>query len=328
MILWLQNDFAPKGPKGAPAETLNFASYLACFPKVRFVSLLACVATSCCCYAEEPAENGLYANLKLDRIIGIRILRLPEGDHSSPEARTFVSHDAKQIEAIDDNLRKLPASGTELLSSDTRAKADVRRIVLVNSDGREVSVMIHGDQLFGTSTNEVRAFKNKAFAGSVVAAIKQIERDSERELANVGPLPVIEAVVTSCDAGRFPNAGAGSILVGDRVQIDLAALTKQKSSTPTLQFSSREEPQRKGWLTIPSAMSCKHVCINSNGQRVNVGYRLLAQHYNADAVFRIDVLRMKQRYEISIIHEENTFMRGVVRLTGRMQASSKGKVID
>ncbi len=269
--------------------------------------------------ADGAPPSGLYAKLGLRRVVGVRILRSPEGDHSSAEARTFVAHDAKLIQSIDDNLKKLPVSGTQRRIS-AGTKTESRRLILIDSDGREVSVTIDGGRLLGT-------FKNQGPAGAIVSAVKQMERQSEARLERFGKLPIIDAVVTASDPRRFPNAGAGAIRAGDRIRIDLSKLTERKWPTPVLRFSSRMDPQRKGWLTVPSAMACERVRGRYRGEDVNLGYRLVAQGFYSDSLVRIDVLggRSNRHFEITISYVEHSFIRGMVRLEGKPVVVANGE---
>jgi len=207
--------------------------------KIPFAALLVVLCFAASSYAKGPIDNSYFKRLQLDRIIAIRILILPKGDHFAADVRTFVSQDPEHIQAIEENIKKLPATGPLRRSAITRPKSDVRRVVLVNSDRREVSLMVHGDQL--------EEFGNEGPAAVIISTIKSIERSSDRALAKMDRLPVIDAVVTHYYGGRFPNAGANLIRVGDRVQFDLSKLTRDKPSAH-LHFSSKDEPNRRGWL--------------------------------------------------------------------------------
>lgn len=273
-------------------------------------ALLCCLVTA---YGESPIENSLHAKLNLDEVIGIRILRLPKGDNFSKDVVTFVSHDSKHCRAVNDHLKQLPPKGTWRYRSNPMPKREVtRRIVLINIDGREVSLRIVDDHLLGS-------FLNEGHAGAIISIIKEIERSAEGALKEM-TLPTIDAVVTHYDSGSFPNAGANMIRVGDRVQLNLSELT---TSRPFLNFTPDGESERRGWLAFPSAMSCEPVQITYNDSLHDAGYRLFSQHFNTDSLTKIEVLalgrnRNSPTYEITITHEESSFTRGFMRLTGHV----------
>ena len=290
------------------------------FPAVTLLALpLLAVADPC--LGESP---GLHDDLKIDRVVGVRILRLPKGDHSHSGVTTFVSTDPQHCQTIDDSLKRLPLKGPVYTTSNPIPKWDViRKVVLINSDGREVSLTIYNDYLRGT-------FNNDGDAGKIISAIKNIERESIRELADIGPLPVIEAEVVRSDPSAFYSTGANVIRVGDRVTIDLAKLTKEKSSAADIYFTPSDEKQPNGWLVLPSALSCQRVNMTYRGKIKELGDRLMAQHYTVDAFVRIDVLVLGRtsgdiRYEITIIQQDNSFIRGSIRLRGKPATSEDTK---
>lgn len=282
---------------------------------IRLLSLSIVFLAAETAIGDQSQRGGLYEKLMLDRVVGVRILRLPKGDNAAEDVRTFVSRDVGHCETIDKNLRLLPVSGPVRITTGPIPKWEVvRRVVFINSDGREVSLSVYNDHL-------QRSFANAGPAGQIIATLKTIEDETERELEEKRRLPVIDAVVTHAAAMQFPNAGAGLIRKHDRVTIDLNKLAESKLSS-RLHFSSESEPQRRGWLAFPSAMSCQGVDTTYRGKLRDAGYRLYSQHYNTDDLTRIDVLAFRReqggvRYEISIMHEQNTFVRGFIRLTGR-----------
>ncbi len=300
--------------------------------KIYLVIGLVCFTASSS-YAVTPVENGLFAKLKLDRINGIRILRLPKGDSSARGVTTFVSHNPRYCEAIDKALKKLPTTAPWRIPS---LKWDViRRIVLVNSDGREVPMTIYSNHLntymglyLGRQTF---MFNDESHVSAIVSAIKSIERESVVELAKLSPLPIIDAVVTLAPSGGIAGSvAAGAIRVGDRVRINLNELTKEHSPTPALQFSPADGRRSSGWLGFRSAMSCERVNITDTFQdKIDAdGYRLMA--HGGGSVTRIDVLvRVRKKgdvkYAITITEHRDSFIHGIMRLSGQSASAESLK---